>query len=451
MISRGSVIVLKYVLTRPIFWLVRIASIICKCTFGYSPVSGHVKSRNKSFENFPNCAHRMKVWAYTPVATILLMQMDYFHLSHLSYEDPIQAIVNSDNVTFLNFARKHAVFAVSPTGFNVYDGRHGPFTFYVQAANAVELITIPLRFFSKLGQHIRSQGNYSKKVGLLWNTGRCGSTLACKVMNNVDGFVTMSEVGVISTAYPVMKKQIDPAELCFVDGDMDKMIRDLFHYGLMIQTKGMQDKIVFIKPRGLGIPNMNLVHEVCPQALPLIMYRDPVANVKSLIPFLTALGIPISIAEPMVRAMFANLPAAELSEINQILDPLLRAYDTQKLAIMYYLGHVIHIKRASSNIKGKWHVLKYENLVNNPGQEITNLLRFFDVKVTQQMLDNCFEAFNKDSQSEHDVINKKNLDSVRRTKEGSIPEGFKDMVDEKLQLFGFPFSDDFDSLFETPS
>ena len=176
------------------------------------------------------------------------------------------------------------------------------------------------------------------------------------------------------------------------------------------------------------------------------MYRDPIANLRSYIPFLTALGIPMSTSEPMIHAMFVNSTPNELKKINQIIDPIIKANDIKQGAIIHYLGHVIHIKRASSSIKRRWHVLKYEHLVDKPGQEVTRLLKFFDVKVTQQILKNCFHAFNKDSQSEHDVINKKNLDSVRRTKEGSIPDGFKDMVEEKLQLLGLPNADNFESL-----
>ena len=183
-----------FVLLQPVIWVVRLTNWFLKLVMGYSLVSGSVKQKKESLSSFNRAAHRMKVVYSVAPVSILSPQFNHYILSHLSYEDPVQAIAKDPKVSLMMFSKKYAVFAVTEQGFDVYDSQHGPFVFNVQAEHCVEIITLPIRFVPKLGQIIKDSNDFCQDVVIMWNPGRCGSTAVSRIVDVVPNVVSMSEV-----------------------------------------------------------------------------------------------------------------------------------------------------------------------------------------------------------------------------------------------------------------
>ena len=74
----------------------------------------------------------------------------------------------------------------------------------VQGLNCLNIITVPIRFLPRLADAIKRSGRYSRDVAIMWNPGRCGSTVISRVVNTLPNIVSMSEVDFIS--YPIASK-----------------------------------------------------------------------------------------------------------------------------------------------------------------------------------------------------------------------------------------------------
>ena len=74
----------------------------------------------------------------------------------------------------------------------------------VQGLNCISIITVPIRFLPRLAGTIRESGFHSRDVVIMWNPGRCGSTVISKLVDTLPDIVSMSEVDFIS--FPIAGK-----------------------------------------------------------------------------------------------------------------------------------------------------------------------------------------------------------------------------------------------------
>ena len=120
---------IRWLLLKPILWILVYFNTILKYTFGYSLFSGECSEKLKAFKTFECSAHRLKVLLNARPYSLSEVTLDHFLLSHVSYEDPRECIAGNENVTLMNIDSNFAIFAVVEKQFDVYDSKHGPFVF----------------------------------------------------------------------------------------------------------------------------------------------------------------------------------------------------------------------------------------------------------------------------------------------------------------------------------
>ena len=132
--------------------------------------------------------------------------------------------------------------------------------FSVQGDNSLEVITVPIKFLLALAEYIKSKEGKGPDIAIMWNPGRCGSTLLSQMMEPIPDLVTMSEPDFITM--DLRKREFQN----YSQFDVDK---DSFLYGkfllacLIIQCKGMFHKSVVIKPRNMSLTNLKYLKGNC--------------------------------------------------------------------------------------------------------------------------------------------------------------------------------------------
>ena len=132
--------------------------------------------------------------------------------------------------------------------------------FSVQGDNSLEVITVPIKFLLPLAEYIKSKEGKDPDIAIMWNPGRCGSTLLSQMMEPIPDLVTMSEPDFITA--DIRKREFQT----YSQFDLDK---DPFLYGkfllacLIIQCKGMFHKSVVIKPRSMALTNLKYLKGNC--------------------------------------------------------------------------------------------------------------------------------------------------------------------------------------------
>ena len=87
-----------------------------------------------------------------------------------------------------------------------------------------------------------------------------GPVCNIRLVDQLPNVVSISEVDFIT--YPMVehvKHEIEPAELTFRPYNTEAMATDLLWSGLIIQSKNLRGRKVFIKPRSSSLANLGLI------------------------------------------------------------------------------------------------------------------------------------------------------------------------------------------------
>ena len=111
-----------------------------------------------------------------------------------------------------------------------------------------------------------------------------------RLVDRLPTVVSISEVDFItSPMVEHVKHEIEPAELTWRPYNIEAMAIDLLWSGLVIQSKNLREKKVFIKPRSSSLANLELMTSSSDlkahagiDLKHMCMYRDPVPNMKSI-------------------------------------------------------------------------------------------------------------------------------------------------------------------------
>ena len=104
-----------------------------------------------------------------------------------------------------------------------------------------------------LAEHINATNKEGPDVTIMWNPGRCGSTLLSQMMEPMPKLVTMSEPDFITM--DLGKREYD--EESGIDLKADSYLPGkLLLSCLIIQCKGILNTSVVIKPRSMAVTNL---------------------------------------------------------------------------------------------------------------------------------------------------------------------------------------------------
>ena len=123
----------------------------------------------------------------------------------------------------------------------------------VQGKHCKEIITLPIPFLIILAEYIKEQHPSGPDITIMWNPGRCGSTLLSQMMEPIPNLVTMSEPDFITM--DLGKKEY--SKNLRMDMKKDPSLPGkLLLAGLIIQCKDLFHKSVVIKPRSMAVSNL---------------------------------------------------------------------------------------------------------------------------------------------------------------------------------------------------
>ena len=153
--------------------------------------------------------------------------------------------------------------------------------FSVQGKQCLEIITLPIKFVLPLAKHIKASTNEEPDVTIMWNPGRCGSTLLSQMMEPIPNLVTMSEPDFITWDLAKreygMESGIDLKRDPYLPGK-------LFLACLIIQCKGQLNTSVVIKPRGTAVTNLKyLKGKFCAKVSHAFLLSIPVRIISDII------------------------------------------------------------------------------------------------------------------------------------------------------------------------
>jgi len=203
-------------------------------------------------------------------------EVDFARLSDFSLGVPREvpedmAVSSPDWVLYcLDFGQELAVFIELPPGTDLATP---VFIHAMQFRQALRVITMPLNTVIALADKAPSL----PELALIFNTGRCGSTLTSRILGKIPGVWSLSEPDYL-TNIAFARRELDP-----------ERAKALIVAGTRLLCRpplGMNVDTVVIKPRSELIAIAEWVVNTLPQARHVFLYRDAEGYANSLHQFL---------------------------------------------------------------------------------------------------------------------------------------------------------------------
>ncbi len=408
-----------------LIYLYNILNDILLCCIGYSLRDGWCEKST----DFNKSAHRCKILLRQTEPLSFYTSLSNFALLHKSREDPISAILHDDQVSLMGITQKEAFFAVAPFGIDVYDSEVGAFNYSNQFEHAVELITMPLKDFVRLGQ---VAGLEDKKILLLSNTSRCGSTLLTSMLAGLNNTLTASEPDFLN-------------HISLYEDTLSVSVRDALRAGFALQCKSFKDRpidLYIMKTRGYSAGLMPLVHHACPNIKHAFMFRAPMPNIASIISMRNA--IPWKTLFPMM-AKRLTLPGSQFQPvIDDLVQECLYRFEPIKFTSAIWAMIVLCFKESKLRFGVDVFPVSYENLINDSEDLVGRLARHCQIKYDDAHLAKCTQMLEKDSQS-NTVLSRDNLKKFKKKEFTTEDIG---IINDIFHILGLPSIDKYMSTFQ---
>lgn len=406
---------------------------LTKWLLGFSSTDGWVSIKQESESDFSKCAHVQKILWRSRGSDLQGINADNFLLLHNSFRDPIEAILNDDTVSLMFTEDGYAYFGrFFNEGLDIYSGSHGPFLYNVQFKKCQELISLPITFVPRLAQLLAPQ-DLPKKVILVTNTGRCGSTLLAKMLESIPGTVTLSEPDFLANF--AINQTLN---------------RDYLGPLLRLQIKGLGGKNVAIKPRSLAARVTGDLARQCPDVKHVFMWRDAEKNILSFLSLFDSvfptnpvikMVTKMMSHKPFVDMFFERIGTQEVCEDARLYIAQVGQEENIPLVVattMWAIPMIIYKRLKGTAVK--FYPVKYEDLLANPTEEMIKLVDHCEL-VDQLDLNGCLEAMNSDSQAGSTISKEK----LMKSKKKGFDEKQKEIVNNLLQKMQLPNLENFSS------
>ena len=199
-----------------------------------------------------------------------VVSFDDFTLSKASTVDPDLVIRDPDwSLYAIDIAKDQAMFVQTPAGTDLAEA---PFVYGAQFELAQKVITVPLDQLSRLAELVTPPPG----LGILFSTGRCGSTLASRILAQIPDVWSLSEPDALNN-------------LAFARFEVprERMVQ-LIAASVRLLSRppaGRDISTVVIKPRSESVVQAPEYAEALPNSRNIFMYRDAEKFVNSLYRF----------------------------------------------------------------------------------------------------------------------------------------------------------------------
>ncbi len=312
---------------------------------------------------------------------------DNFLYVHERYEEPGYVLRNK-NVTLFTLERERAVFCVTEPDVDVYDMVRFPFVFYAQYDEARRLALMRTEDFHGLAEELGDPPG-TRRVTLLHNTSRCGSTLIGQIVFRLPGIRCLSEPFVLVAAHQLFRRGLVSPE------DNRRTVRSCLRMLCKVEPverDGVEH--VFIKCPALISSQLAIVGECFPDVRLIFNTRHPKPCLSSLVRIMSP-------QQDSSRFVF-NLAKKYLGDVLPIpYDSTATSANSQYYYGLNYAENVAYIYCGSvanylRNRQRYSHVVLYEDLANRPRQEVARLLEAMEVP--PEHVDAALKAMDADSQ-----------------------------------------------------
>lgn len=176
-------------------------------------------------------------------------------------------ILTNERISFyaFDFENNRAVFVETDSPEEL---SQAPFYYQAQYENAIRVVTIPMETMIGLAQSVTLDDS---KLIFLQSMGRCGSTLASKILAQLPGVISMSE--------PDALTQLVVAR--FMQPDQKEMVSMLLDASIRLLCKTPASTAWVIKGRSWVIELGDWLQELYPRARSVYLYREAESWIKS--------------------------------------------------------------------------------------------------------------------------------------------------------------------------
>ena len=296
----------------------------------------------------------------------LVSQYDFICLfrTHVRPEYVLQP-----NVSLYAITNKEAIFVETPVSVNIYSSDVYPFFFVAQFLNATKVIKMSIKDFVSLADKI---GDPTASNSVIWlsNTGRCGGTMLCQVIETVPEALVISEPDSPSNVFHL--HEYNRFNVSEYEAVLKSMIR------IMCRPHPGKTRF-FIKPRSLCTLMMTDICKVCPDVRHIFIYRNSLDTIRS--------WLAVMAFEPYLVVIRACIDAVWFSNIFPFYRNVLRLHFTSKrkdgldmpleltticMIATFWANQMLFARKmlALDQINVS---LKYEHILSRPKESITQI------------------------------------------------------------------------------
>jgi hypothetical protein len=208
----------------------------------------------------------LKSPAEKKVDPISFADINDFELREIEKMDADE-ILNNQHITLysLDFQNGQAVFVETAPEVDL---SQVPFFYQAQRDHAVHILTVPFETMIQLAQCVSLD---DKRLIHIYSLGRSGSTLASRILAQVDGVINMSE--------PDMLTQLVAAR--FMQPGKEMELKALLDASIRLLCKTPAQTAWVIKGRSWVVELGDWLHELYPNTKNIFLYREVESWIKS--------------------------------------------------------------------------------------------------------------------------------------------------------------------------
>ena len=180
------------------------------------------------------------------------------------------------NISLYSISKEEAIFIETAENINIYSSDENPFLYFAQFEHSKYVIKMSIDSFHALADKL---GNPAIPVIWMSNTGRCGSTLLCQVLEKVPGTLQMSEPDAPSNIDFMRHTNL------ITDGEHDRLLVSTIR---LLCKPHPGTRMICIKTHNHSISLMKHVSRLSPSIKQIFMYRNCKETVASTRALLTA-------------------------------------------------------------------------------------------------------------------------------------------------------------------
>ena len=179
------------------------------------------------------------------------------------------------NVSLYSLSKHEAVFVETEEDIDIYSSDESPFFIFAQFNRCKNVIKIPISCFHALADNVRGPS-----LPVIWvsQSGRCGSTILCQVLENIPGTLVIAEPDPPAIIDSMYRTQV------ISKGERDKLLISTIR---LLCKPHAGTKRICIKTTGYCVSLIKQISNFFPDFNQILMYRNCEETVASYVAFLS--------------------------------------------------------------------------------------------------------------------------------------------------------------------